>query len=153
DLFQPLVNISGIAADRAGPGMHGRICTVATAWCVALACFGLGACGRSDVDTMTVTMTCSPGGLHLGLLSVTAAACPVAAGPQVYFAALAWSRMVPLSAAAVVQLNTTTTTIKCTTKDKSRAGRVGGSFNESEHTKRPSSSPSITFTSDDEAVV
>src|SRR5262249_25867987 len=73
---------------------------------------------------------------------------------DVYYATLTWSSLFPpLSASAVAQLNTAPTSIKCTTKDKSRGGRVGGSFNDSEHTKLPSSSPRITFTSDDEAGV
>jgi hypothetical protein len=133
--------------------MYRRIGGVAAAALAAAAVIGLGACSKSDPDAITVTMTCSPGGLHRGLMTVTGASCPVSPpGSEVYYAALKWASL-PASAAA--QLNATPTTIKCTTKDKSRTGRVGASFNESEQTHFFSwwTSSDITFTSGDEAVV
>jgi hypothetical protein len=126
------------------------------AWiAAAAAAFALGACGPDSVS-LTVTMTCAPGGLHLGIMTVTGASCPVPPpGSEVYYAAFARGAPTSWPGSAVGQLNTTPTTIKCSTKDKSRAGIVGASFNASEQSRFFSwwTGSDITFTSDDEAVV
>jgi hypothetical protein len=124
-----------------------------TAFASALSAAALVGCSASDPNAVTVTMICGPDGLHLGLMTLTGAACRENPGSNVYFAALTWSSLSPqLPASVIAQLNTLPTTIKCSTKDKSRKGGVVGSFDNSDHTKLPSS-PSITFTSNDEAVV
>jgi hypothetical protein len=135
--------------------VYRKICTMGLTALAAAAAFELGACGANP-DTVTVTMICSPGGLHIGLMTVAGASCPVTPpGSDVYYAAFAQGAPPDWPASAVAQLNTTPTTIKCTTKDKSRAGIVGASFNTAEQSRFGSwwTSSDITFTSDDEAVV
>jgi hypothetical protein len=132
--------------------MYRKICAVGLGALAAAAAFELGAC--ADPDTVTVTMTCSPRGLHLGLMTLTGASCPVSPpGTDVYYAAFTWPTIIPLSAEAAAQLNATPSTLTCRTKIKSRAGGVADVFSGSAHTKFPSGSPNITFTSNNHEVV